>query len=654
MSPPDSHDEKPEIAAEKKVEPAKPTEPAVKLPAASTAPGVASAPKPHAPVAVPHAPPPKSALGATRPASPFRGGTLPLPGAIGAAKPSVTHPTESPTAVTPIADHSATPAIAPVTDHPTKPAVAPIVDHAAKSAGTPSAREPAKPIAVAPTDHSAKSAATAVPPTAHPHVVATDPNEPAKPVVAAPTDHSANPAVTPTANEPAKPVVAPMAGQPLVAPNAPTDHSANPAVTPTVNEPAKPAVAPMADPAAKTALGMPSLNAGPGAPRVPKLPIPLRSAESTHKHGALSEATSAALLDATRMSAERESLIPIDGQDIAVADVAESSPKSSSSPFRAPTPPPPPLAALDSSHRTPSALRAATPAPTAPSARVPNAPAAKRSAFKPIQTRGLLSIPPPPSSSPSQLAAGLFRPPELVLAPPKEPRSAASRATIAIAFSTLVALSSLVFVAVFLARMKPPPPQTVVMIAPAAVAPAPPPVETPVARPAPVVPPPPVHARRGPATRGHVAPGRTTTTAAQNDTEEEEPDPTAARNACARNCHGDIDCILRCTASTAAATRAPEPASNDNADLPATPSRSDVEGAMQSINVEVRRCANGRSGNVSVDLTVAASGRTTTAVVAPPFSGTPEGSCIARLVRTLRFEPFSRPFFRVSHVYRVD
>jgi hypothetical protein len=54
-----------------------------------------------------------------------------------------------------------------------------------------------------------------------------------------------------------------------------------------------------------------------------------------------------------------------------------------------------------------------------------------------------------------------------------------------------------------------------------------------------------------------------------------------------------------------------------------------------------------------VTVTFASSGRVTTANVAPPFAGTPTGSCIARAVRSATVPPFSRPTFQVNYPFAL-
>jgi hypothetical protein len=102
----------------------------------------------------------------------------------------------------------------------------------------------------------------------------------------------------------------------------------------------------------------------------------------------------------------------------------------------------------------------------------------------------------------------------------------------------------------------------------------------------------------------------------------------------------------------------PEPAAAPvikprNTELPDTPSREAVVSALAPVRAAVRACAPGQRGVAQVDLTVSGNGKVTHAVVGGDFSGTPEGSCIARAVRSARFEPFKQPRFRVIYPFSL-
>lgn len=96
------------------------------------------------------------------------------------------------------------------------------------------------------------------------------------------------------------------------------------------------------------------------------------------------------------------------------------------------------------------------------------------------------------------------------------------------------------------------------------------------------------------------------------------------------------------TASTAPTEIAPstprgapsrQAASEPSAEL----SRETVASVMQGLLPEVSSCANGRRGTIPVDVIVQPNGHVTGATVTGSFQGTPEGSCIARAVRSAQF-----------------
>jgi hypothetical protein len=110
---------------------------------------------------------------------------------------------------------------------------------------------------------------------------------------------------------------------------------------------------------------------------------------------------------------------------------------------------------------------------------------------------------------------------------------------------------------------------------------------------------------------------------------------------------------------TPAEPAAPEPAAaptepaEPTGPLPETPTRENVQSALDAKRSEVLVCANGQRGVAEVDLTVQSTGAVTHAVVAGDFAGSPAGSCIARVVRTARFAPFSKPRFRVIYPFSL-
>ncbi len=84
-----------------------------------------------------------------------------------------------------------------------------------------------------------------------------------------------------------------------------------------------------------------------------------------------------------------------------------------------------------------------------------------------------------------------------------------------------------------------------------------------------------------------------------------------------------------------------------------TPSRTEVTRVLRAIQPAVSACANGRTGIVTVNITVASSGRIRNAVVQGEFAGTRQGTCVARAVRRARFSPFQQDSFSVRYPFRL-
>jgi hypothetical protein len=130
------------------------------------------------------------------------------------------------------------------------------------------------------------------------------------------------------------------------------------------------------------------------------------------------------------------------------------------------------------------------------------------------------------------------------------------------------------------------------------------------------------------------------------------PAPAAAPvNACVTGCRGDIACLLACRSPRSDIRQASPSASSSGGNE--SPSRADVLAAMRGVSAGVRACAPGRTGTVTISIVFASSGRVTTAQVGPPLAGTPEGSCMARVVRAATVPGFSRPTFQVSYPFSL-
>jgi hypothetical protein len=84
------------------------------------------------------------------------------------------------------------------------------------------------------------------------------------------------------------------------------------------------------------------------------------------------------------------------------------------------------------------------------------------------------------------------------------------------------------------------------------------------------------------------------------------------------------------------------------------PSRDEVVAALRAVQPQVSACRAARGGVVEVDITVSgSSGRVRNALVVGEFSGTREGSCVARAARNARFPTFSRESFHVRFPFQL-
>ncbi len=106
---------------------------------------------------------------------------------------------------------------------------------------------------------------------------------------------------------------------------------------------------------------------------------------------------------------------------------------------------------------------------------------------------------------------------------------------------------------------------------------------------------------------------------------------------------------------TTAAAQAERAAAQSAAasDLPENLNREQVQSGMQAIQSYMEACANGAHGQANMDVTIHPSGRVQRAHTGGTFSGTPEGSCMAREARRARFPRFSGESFTINFPYRL-
>lgn len=99
-----------------------------------------------------------------------------------------------------------------------------------------------------------------------------------------------------------------------------------------------------------------------------------------------------------------------------------------------------------------------------------------------------------------------------------------------------------------------------------------------------------------------------------------------------------------------AAKPSPAPAPQN---LPAQPSREQVTAALSAVVPALKKCVGDRHDTADVTLTVRPAGFVSYAVVAGPYAGSSEGSCIARAVKAAKFPEFSDPTLRVSYPFQL-
>ncbi len=90
------------------------------------------------------------------------------------------------------------------------------------------------------------------------------------------------------------------------------------------------------------------------------------------------------------------------------------------------------------------------------------------------------------------------------------------------------------------------------------------------------------------------------------------------------------------------------------ADLPSSPSRDDVLGALKAVSPKVSACGNGQSGIATAKISVSGStGRVTSVDVSGQFAGTPVAACVSREVGKAKFSKFSQPSFSVTFPFKI-
>jgi predicted Zn finger-like uncharacterized protein len=160
--------------------------------------------------------------------------------------------------------------------------------------------------------------------------------------------------------------------------------------------------------------------------------------------------------------------------------------------------------------------------------------------------------------------------------------------------------------------------------------------------------------RERPRDRAPSAAARTAPAAAPSSAPSPSPSPSPAPSRPRPAASGSLDDLMNSVARPTAGSNnnaAPAAAASNVPEMPARPA---VASAMRGVGPAVRACGTGSGGTATVTVVFNNQGRVNTANVAPPFAGTPVGSCIARAVRDAHLPPFSRPTFSVTFPFALN
>ncbi|MBK8170428.1 MAG: zinc-ribbon domain-containing protein [Sandaracinaceae bacterium] len=115
-----------------------------------------------------------------------------------------------------------------------------------------------------------------------------------------------------------------------------------------------------------------------------------------------------------------------------------------------------------------------------------------------------------------------------------------------------------------------------------------------------------------------------------------------------------LDNALRGSGGRTPAPRAEAAPAAADPSLPDRPDASAVRSAIGAVQPAVSACAQGQHGLATTSITVSGStGRVSNATVSGQFSGTPQGTCVARAVRGARFPRFRQAAFTISYPFRL-
>jgi hypothetical protein len=87
--------------------------------------------------------------------------------------------------------------------------------------------------------------------------------------------------------------------------------------------------------------------------------------------------------------------------------------------------------------------------------------------------------------------------------------------------------------------------------------------------------------------------------------------------------------------------------------LPAQPSREEIRSGIENVHAALQSCAGAAHGMTTAKLNIAGSGRVASATIEGAFAGTPQGSCMARALRSAAFPRFSTATLQVTYPFRL-
>lgn len=100
--------------------------------------------------------------------------------------------------------------------------------------------------------------------------------------------------------------------------------------------------------------------------------------------------------------------------------------------------------------------------------------------------------------------------------------------------------------------------------------------------------------------------------------------------------------------------RAPAPpVAPPSTGLPTQPTREEIKSAVEALRATLQACAGTGHGLTTARITIVGNGRVSSANIEGAFAGTPEGSCMARALRTATFPRFSAPTLQVTYPFRL-